>query len=206
MKQVKLFPMLLTSAWLFSCGTGYQKEHGTWVWVTNDENYGRRSTPLAPVDNASFKVLSNKKYARDKDHVFFSGKIIAGADPSSIDVLGSNGYAKDKDCVYLDGHKVLRANPVQFEVLEFPYARDAEHVFCGTLPVYLDASEVPSFKVTNEDKLMAGMRSTIFMPHFTEIYPEYKWIDSLGIEAVLIGEWATGASKNKKIKGLKVLD
>ena len=187
---------------LTSCNSGYQKEENKWTWVSYDEAVGKREGIIEEADLETFSVLENDKYAKDKNNVYFNGGIIPFADPNSFKVI-DNGYSKDNASVYLDWDKVIFADPKTFEQLVFPYSRDLERVFCGTLPIEIEKNEVTEFKVTNDNESMSGMKSTILLSHFIEFNPEYKWLDTLGINGVIIGEWATGATKNKKFRGFK---
>jgi hypothetical protein len=72
---------------------------------------------LAQVDEASFDVLVKKDigacgrgyYAKDKNHVYYRGRIVEGADPQTIRVLDAPSsasyalYAFDKRSIYLHG-------------------------------------------------------------------------------------------------------
>lgn len=211
--KITLFLLLifLLLTLLSSCGTdtGYTRENGQWTWVTNDENYGRRSHWIEEIDQESFKVLKNKNFGADKDHVYFQGKKIKHASPSGFEILTDNKYAysKDRQHVYFENEVVLRADPQTFEVLEFPYAKDKNDVYCGTLPMGLPSDEVSTFKATNEDKLMAGMISTTKLSHFLELYPRYQWITTLNVEIqnVITGDWGTGETNTRKFKGFEAV-
>jgi hypothetical protein len=200
-KYIFLF-FLLTTLFV-SCDSGYNRENGEWVWVSYDEAVGRRITRIDSYDNESFQVLSNEDYAKDKNNIFYIGRTINGADTSTFEVLTDNGYAVDKRNVFLDWDKVIFANPKTFEVLEFPYSKDENRVFCGTLPLDLNNYEVKEFKVTNEDEIMSGMKSSIHISHFIKQNPEYIWLETLEIDGVIVGEWATGETKKRKFKGFK---
>jgi hypothetical protein len=187
-----------------SCSTGYKKEGGGWVWVTRDEMYGKRSLSLILDDPKSFKVLSNNDYGKDTKRVYYQGGVIFGADPASFQLINNEGYAKDKHAVFLERSKIIHANPSSFEYLTYPYSRDANHLFCGTLPVMIDTSEISSFKVTNTDKLMVNMRGTILKSHFVEMNPEYAWLDTIDQKWIMVGDWGTGETNRFTIKGFSV--
>lgn len=188
---------------LVSCHSGYKKENGQWMWVSYDESAGRRVSQIDEHDSESFFVLKNDKYAKDKSSVFYVGNIIQNADPKSFEVINKNGYSKDKQNVFLGEEKVIFANPKTFEILEFPYSKDDKHIFCGTLPLKIEENMISEFKVTNEDKLMSATKSTTKISHFIELNPDYQWLDTLGINNVIVGEWATGETNQKKFKGFK---
>lgn len=205
MRIIRTF-ILLASAFslLVSCNSGYQKENGKWVWVSYDEAVGKRVSEIDEHDYQSFEILNDKNYAIDKNSVFHIRSKIKFADPESF-ILIDKGYSKDKNRVFLDDEMVIFANPNFFELLEFPYSKDNAHIFCGTLPLQLDQSEVNEFKVTNTDELMSSMKSSTVLSHFIEFNPEYKWLDTLGIDGVIVGEWATGETEDKKFKGINEL-
>ncbi len=202
MKRTSLRWFFSPLIFLFGCGTGYQQDGNTWVWVTVDEQYGRRAHPILLADGASFKVLADKKYARDKHQVYFQGKPLRGADPVTFELLDA-GYGKDQKRVFMDTEPVVLADPATFEVLAFPYARDREHIFCGTIPLPLRGSEVQTFQVTNTDQLMANTKSTAQKAAFIEFQPEYQWLDTFDIEVVITGPWGTGESGSRTFQGVK---
>ncbi len=200
-KTTPRFAFLIAMLTLLSCAPGYEKEGEKWVWVSYDEAVGKRITPIDAHDAETFEVLENSEYARDKNSVFFVGQIIKNADPQSFELL-ENGYAKDRDNVFLDTETVIFADPATFVQLEFPYSKDARHVFCGTIPLMLDEGDVQEFRVTNEDKLMSHLKSTSDLSYFLEFNPQYQWLDTLGIETVILGESATGETAGRKFKGV----
>lgn len=189
-----------------SCQSGYQKENGQWVWVSYDESVGKRITPIDAHDAKSFRVLKSKKYAKDKNAVFYHGRLIEHADPRSFQVIHESGYSKDNNRVFLDDQIIVLADPATFEFLEFPYSKDSDHVFCGNIPLKISPQEVTEFKVTNTDKLMSASKSTILFSHFLEMNPDYQWLDTTGITGIVVGDWGTGATNNKKFKGFRELE
>lgn len=205
MKSQLIITILLFIA-LVSCDSGYQKENNKWVWVSNDEGVGKRITQIDEHDVESFKVLKNSNYAVDKNSVFFIGRILKDANPKTFEVLNKKGYSKDNKFVFLDDEKVIFANPQQFNLIEFPYSKDDKNVFCGTIPIELRGKEIEEFQVTNEDELMSQMKSSILLSHFIEMNPNYEWLDTLNITAVIVGEWATGETNKRKFKGFKLAD
>ncbi len=200
--------ILLALSVLFSaCNPGYQKEGGQWSWVSYNENVGKKVDYIESIDNESFQVLSNADYGKDKNNVYYQGRIIKGSDPNTFEVINKDGYSKDKNSVFITNYALIAANPNSFQYLKFPYSKDEHHVFCGILPLQgLDKTEVAEFKVTNTDELMANMRSTTMLSHFIEFNPEYAWLDTIGIDAVLLGEWGTGETARRKFKGVKELE
>jgi hypothetical protein len=197
--------VLLVLFFFRNCKTGYVKNSGDWTWVTIDEGHGKRNHPIAGIDQASFTVLENKCFAKDKYQVYFKGKKINMASPEGFTLLSDNeyGYAKDNNFVFFNNEIIINADPATFEVLEFPYARDKNDVYCGTLPMRLSPEDVKLFKVTNQDKLMAATISSMTLSHFLEFYPQYVWVSELKpeIQFVITGDWGTGTTGMNHYKG-----
>lgn len=198
-----LFIGILLFLFLTSCQSGYRKEGGVWVWVSYDESVGKRVRMVDKHDAGSFKVLKNKDFAVDKNAAFYVGRLIGGADPSTFEVVHKSGYSKDKTRVFLDDQMVVFADPATFKVLEFPYSKDNKHIFCGNIPLIISDKEANEFKVTNTDELMSATKSTILFSHFLEMNPDYKWLDTTGINRIIVGEWGTGETGDKKFKGFR---
>ena len=203
MKYIKAYLVLAIFLFLLiSCNSGYNKQDGKWVWVSYDEAAGKRVSKIDHHDFESFEILDNKNYARDKKSVFYIGRKIKNADPQSFEVL-NNGYSKDYNNVFLDAETIVFADSDSFKLLEFPYSKDRKNIFCGTLPLEISNNEVSEFTVTNKNELMSNSKSTILLSHFIKINPKYQWLDTLNIDGVIVGEWATGKTKERKFKGFK---
>ena len=199
--------VLIVIFFISSCETGYVKRGHNWAWVTNDENFGSRDHWIQGVDNESFKVCKqNKNFGTDRHSAYFQGRKINHATSYGFVPLTNNayGYAKDKKRVFLDTEVILKADPLSFEVLEFPYSRDKNDVYNGTIPMNLSQSEVAAFRVTNEDKMMAGSKTTILLSEFIKFSPEYSWIDSLypDVKWIILGSSGTAETAGKKFKGI----
>ena len=192
-----------------ACDSGYKFEKGCWVWISYNEAFGRQVIKIDSVDIESFKVLSNKDYAKDNNLVYYKIRRIKDADPRTFLVINKFGYSKDKKNVYLVGgggtdcEKVVFADPETFKTLDFPYSKDKKNVYCGTIPLKLNPEELNEFTVTNVDTLMAGMCSSIRLSDFIKFNPEYSWLDSLNIDWVVVGEYGTGKTNTRKFKGFK---
>ena len=191
------------------CKTGYVKNNGDWSWVTIDESQGKKLHWIEGIDQNTFTVLKNKSFALDQNQVYFKGKKINHASPEGFEPLTDDeyGYAKDNNHAFFNEEVIINADPLTFEVLKFPYSKDKNDIYCGTLPMKLGHEDVLSFKVTNDDKLMAGMISTTALTHFLELHPEYKWLreQEIVIQKVITGNTGTGQTANKKFQGFKEL-
>ena len=204
---ILLLPITLLLA---ACTTGYNRHNGQWVWTTQDEYNGRRDIPIAGIDNPSFKILANESFGADKNAVYYEGRKIKHAHPESFTTLTQNafGYAKDSRRVFLDTEVILKADPETFEVLEFPYSKDKNDVYNGTLPMNLEKEEVNTFVATNEDRLMYASKTTSLVTYFLEYSPEYSWIKTYDPELkhVIFGTSGTGKTSRRKFKGLKAIN
>ena len=208
MKTVLAIVLVLIILYFFKgCKTGYVKKNGDWSWVTIDEQNGKRLHWIEGIDQNSFVVLKNKNFAKDRDQVYFKGKKINHATPDGFELLSDDeyGYSKNHQYAFLNNEVIIGADPNSFVVLEFPYAKDKNDVYCGTIPMKLEPEEVKTFKATNDDKQMQGMISTTKLSHFLELNPHYQWITDQGVEIqhVITGEWGTGITVNRKFKGFK---
>jgi hypothetical protein len=66
---------LMVLFFIFSCETGYAKRGKTWVWVTNDEYFGKRDHWIEGIDSESFKVSKqNKNFGTDRYSAYFQGE------------------------------------------------------------------------------------------------------------------------------------
>jgi hypothetical protein len=128
------------------CGTGYQKVDGEWSWVSIDEGRGRTVEKLG-ADNATFEVLGNRDYGKDKNRVFYRTRPIDQADPATFEVLSNPMYSADSERVFVRGHMIPGADRKTFHLIKEPYGRDASAIYCGTLKMNVydrDAFEVVS--------------------------------------------------------------
>lgn len=190
---------LMTILLMTSYQSGYKKQNGKWVWISYDEAVGKRVTVINSADYETFKILRNENYAADKNNVYYMTRPIKNANPKTFTVLTNNGYTKDDKKVYLDWDEVIFADPNTFEILSFPYAKDKENIYCGTLPLRLSKEEIAEFKVTNGDKF----RSTILKSYFVEQNSDFKWLDTIDVDRIIVGEFAIGKTKKRKFVGYR---
>ena len=193
MRPQILFFVTLTLL-LTACSPGFEKVDGKWAYVSYDEAVGKRVRYIE-ADDATFTILRNKQYAKDKDHVFLKTNIIAHADPATFYLIGK-GYAADNTNVYLDSYTMIGADPKTFKRLSFPYSRDAGKVFCGTLP--LDIDDIESFKVTKSSSAKSMVPTDLFI----ETNPEYAGIDTAKYPLVLYG-FGKAKTRSEEFDGFK---
>jgi hypothetical protein len=177
---------------LIGCSKGYEKTDGKWTYVSHDEGAGKRVKYLN-VDNATFKILENKDYAKDKNHVYLNGEQIRNADPKTFHYL-SEDYSADKNNVFLDLETIINADPKTFKILDFPYSKDSKKIYCGTLP--LMTSDIENFIVIKP----GSMKNTELTASFINLNPKYSWIDTLKFSGVIYGD-GEGRTKREKFDG-----
>lgn len=199
---ILLIASLITILW-FYLRSAYKNEDGEWVWVSYDEAVGKRIAKLELLDHRSFETLSNRRYGKDKERVFYLGRAIEEADPNTFEVLSKDGYSRDDRHVFLDRMKVILADPQTFEVLSFPYAKDKERVYCGTIPLNLQGDEIAEFEVKRSWFSASSMKTEMLLSSFISQNPAYSWLDTLGMENVIVGEGKRGETKDKIFDGYR---
>ena len=209
--KFQLINTIISLAFLASCNSGYHKSGGQWYWVTYDEYNGKKMQWLQDVDHTTFKVSQvNKNFGTDKRSAYFQGRKINYATSEGFTPLTKDayGYSKDKYRVFFEAEVILKADPKSFTVLEFPYSKDKNDIYNGTLPMLLNSEDVATFEVTNDDELMSKSITTTLLSEFLKYTPEYRWIEDLDMEIkwVVTGRSGTAVSKNKKFKGLKEIN
>ncbi|HIW33012.1 MAG TPA: DKNYY domain-containing protein [Candidatus Paenibacillus intestinavium] len=137
----------------FSFKPGFVYENGTWNYVSYDTGAGRRVSPIN-VNKDEFKVLKYRDFARDNNSVYFKNYKVEGSDPETFKIISTKGrfhYAKDKNNVYIYASddwsifKVINADPDSFKVLKYPYSKDKNDAYCGSIPLFVD--DVSTFEV-----------------------------------------------------------
>ncbi|MCI0662069.1 MAG: DKNYY domain-containing protein [Acidobacteria bacterium] len=163
------------------CQVGYKKVDGKWSYVTWNEAEGYRTHKIG-ADDSTFEILGNKKYAKDKNKVYYKGDPILGADPLTFVLLEGGdyaNYAKDKDHVYLLYYPVLNADPNSFSEIKFPYAKDKKSIYCGTLP--MSVKNIEEFEV-----LQSASGYIISGKDFIEHKEEYSFLKDLPQDTVVV--------------------
>lgn len=180
-----LFSVVLSLA---GCNTGYQEVDGQWSYVTWDEGHGTRVKPL-DVNPATFQVLKNKDYAKDDEKVFFLGRPIEGAHAPSFETLKGKYFAKDQHQVFLRAYTVINADPNTFSEIKFPYARDANKVYCGTIPMQVD--QLDEFKVLKRSSSISITSKEEFIRQYGD---QFDFLDQLKDHSLVYGR---GKAKTK---------
>ncbi|MCX2680460.1 DKNYY domain-containing protein [Galbibacter sp. EGI 63066] len=86
---------------------------------------------IGTVDIPSFQVV-HESYAKDKERVFYLGKMIENADPNTFEIFETPYFSKDKNHVYVDGKILKEADVETFGPAEGKYSlvyRDKNHKY-----------------------------------------------------------------------------
>lgn len=194
--KTKYLYFLLIASILMSCQNGYENIEGNWYYVTFDEGAGKREDKLV-VHSPSFEVLENSNYAKDKNKVFFQGRIIRNADSKSFKVIKNSNYSKDKNNVYIFWYKIPFADPETFTIYGFPYSKDKNRVFCGNISINLN--EVESFELLSYTGYSV-MDTSVFYRRYSNIILEN--IDT----KVIVYSDAIALINGKKYKGIELIE
>jgi hypothetical protein len=85
---------------------------------------------------------------------------------------------------------------VTFELVKFPYSKDKNTIYCGTLP--LETDDIDNFEIIST----TGMKSIILTEHFIEGNPEYSEIDPEIYHGIVLGDGEL-KTRNETFKGHK---
>jgi len=119
---------------LFSGGhtTGYQIGNSKISYqYFNTSSYMIQTTDMPSADSKTFELIPNihsrgQEYAKDKDQVFFMGKVVAGADPATFELTGWV-MGKDSKAVFR-GADMISNDSKNFKV-EGNISRDSKYVY-----------------------------------------------------------------------------
>jgi hypothetical protein len=101
---------------------------GLYYWTTKEVNI---------IDPKSLIHYKNKRYAKDKNSVFFDGFIIEKADLNTFETIflagvSEDNLAKDKNYVFRANKIWEGVDPESFEILKpYYYKKDKNHVYIG---------------------------------------------------------------------------
>jgi len=80
----RLLQLMLTKAYAIVGIPGYKKKNGEWFYVDYKVAVAGKKYYKLNVDKGSFKVLKNKKYAKDKFNTYYMGGLIKPNDPKFL--------------------------------------------------------------------------------------------------------------------------
>ncbi len=133
--NLNFFLSIVVLTCLTSC-KGYTVKNHHVYYVYWNEGSGRNERLLEHADAASFSVLDNSEYGKDKFHVYNGTQIIPGADPSSFTLI-DDYYAKDKYRGYFCGDSIATSTAEGFTVINSYYAKDLHDVYYTTSPLHV---------------------------------------------------------------------
>ncbi len=112
---------------------GYHKYLGSFYYGQGyDWKFGSyQKIKITKADKKTFQVIKDP-YAKDKNFVYYKGRIIKRADPNRFIIFSdNNNYAKDKYLVYYQGEKIENSDVATFNVFEKnpSYATDKSFVY-----------------------------------------------------------------------------
>jgi hypothetical protein len=126
--------ILLQAIVLASC-TGYNIERDGVYYKRFDEASGPSKGLIEDADPESFVILEYE-YGKDKEHVFYQGRIIPGADPSSFKPL-TRLYSNDKFRGYYCGDSIAFSTANGFVIIDDYYSKDKHDVFYTTKSLHV---------------------------------------------------------------------
>lgn len=141
-KSLFFISLVIVSATLTACNSGYKNDGKEVTWHTWDESRGHRSRHVA-ADANTFEGLDDG-YGRDHAHAFYDGDMIDGADGLSFRVFGK-WYAADNFHVYRCGEVVDGADTGSFKVHSFNLAEDKNDFYWNGSP--LNVRDKSSFEI-----------------------------------------------------------
>ena len=158
--------LCLLSVLFVSCGgsTKYKVENGKVYFISYGGpfpmfgiNYQRHKVEIPNADAGSFVDLKYKLLAKDKNNVYYRGKIFGeemNVDASTFKITGD--YGKDKNNVYflsnphIANSVVDSADTKTFAGIGFRYGKDERFLFKGYRICKFQPNDIASFEMTEE--------------------------------------------------------
>ena len=190
--------LMVVAIALTGCHDGYQRVKGRWAYGVWNEGVGLSAQTLE-VDEATFKRLRQKAYAKDKTSVFYEGDKVPNADPDSFEVLRDPQYARDQSKVYFVGNIIEGAHPKSFTVIKAPFSRDATKIYCGTVPMAV--TELDQFKVLKVSGMRMGGRGFGWACDGTSIYYGSDVIEDADYESFKVIDEVNAVDKKRHYDG-----
>lgn len=120
-------------------------------------------------DAKTFETLDKLgRYARDNNHVFFSGKPIISADPKTFSLItntktgGSSSYSKDTHNVFYTNKIIKGADPSSFVIDDINIVHDKNHLYFFDLPT-LPSADPASFELVPDTDYYGKDKKHIFV-------------------------------------------
>jgi hypothetical protein len=122
--------------------TGYRIQDEKVNYTTWDAGRGKKTNQIPGADPKTFSVIEDNYenlYAKDKNQVYYAGKIVEGADPETFELTKPlheelervmvNGYMQDATQIYQFGRAVVAVDRESFQYLGEGIAKDKNSVF-----------------------------------------------------------------------------
>lgn len=145
--QDKLFILIMVILTISGC-VNYEIEKDKVYYKFWNEARGESRELIKEADAKSFKTLWNHKYGKDKNSVFYRGRIIKGADSKSFKLIGDL-YAIDKKQAYYAGELIESSTSKRFEVIDDYYSKDYKDIFYQDKPLHV--CSIKEFKIFEND-------------------------------------------------------
>lgn len=126
MRNVLSFLLLML---LLGCTSkeGYSVKFGSAYWGQKQTGWIVEKK-IEGAHTGSFEVLK-RDVAKDKDRVYYQGRVMEGCSPDTLQVMGKNGfYCTDAKSVWISG-RLVSDDSEHFELLDGTFSRDSSQVF-----------------------------------------------------------------------------
>jgi hypothetical protein len=156
---------------LSSCNLGYNTDGDniTYTYMPGGGGFTVKTVTIKGADAATFKILSNDTYAKDKNRCYFESRPIENAEPKSFIPL-EGGFSKDAKNVFYLLRKFKNVDAKSFDVIETgPFSQDKDNIYFYWKSIGVE--DYKSFEVINA---LGGIDNKCY-------YRTYKAGDSLHI-------------------------
>jgi hypothetical protein len=150
---------------------------------------GGWKTEIPGADYASFKtfppIFGGVYNAKDKNHVYDGGEILAWADPATFEIP-SKSIMKDKNHVFVGATEITGADPATIQELDMTYFKDKNHAYYvdtarGSVSQIIPGADVATFTVGTYNSGYASDKNATY----------YKGVKTAGSASQYFGN-ATG--------------
>lgn len=123
-----ILTMILNMVFMASCTyRGYKNDGKTVTFHSYDPKLLIPYSEEVNADPNTFESLSDL-YGRDKNHVYYWGKVVDGIDAASFRIIDDD-YTADKNNVYFNTHIIEDADPTTFRIISREFAEDKNDYF-----------------------------------------------------------------------------
>ncbi|NOZ41039.1 MAG: hypothetical protein GXP24_12565 [Planctomycetes bacterium] len=137
---------LLNVASQFNLDRGFHLIEGIPVYLDENAGAGKILRRLTDADATTFMAIEQPKdaralYAVDAKRVYvaelYHVQKLLNADGSSFELLtpNSGAFSRDSQHVFFFGVALEGADPNSFQVLNYPFGKDSQNAYAGTIPI-----------------------------------------------------------------------